>query len=95
MKKTDLMTIKEWMESEGVLGYDDGAFIMDEEEFEDSFRHNNEGDLSKEDYARQICKESLLKAGIPEEMVNMGIDYENEESNNKFNAWLSDQGEMI
>lgn len=70
--------IEEWLEIGGVLGYDyerNGVvslYIMDDGEFDDRWKDQYkfyspvDSEITREDFARLLCKTSLERAGCTE-----------------------------
>lgn len=94
MKKENIKAIIRWLETEGCINYMDGeVYQISDGEFEEYYKENKEEHynffknkseyMSEDEFAVFICRNALEEAGVEEEIIDLCVDWDNQESIDK------------
>lgn len=84
MKKENIKAIIRWLEDEDTINYMDGlVYQLSDGEFEEYYKENSSEFKSRDEYAVYLCRNALEEAGVDEEIIDLCVDWNNQESTDK------------
>lgn len=90
MKKENIKAIIKWLEDEGCINCIDGLiYQISDGEFEEYYKdycEENKSEykiMSKDEFAISICMNALREAGVEEKIIDLCVDWDNQESTDK------------